>query len=56
MLKIYLSKTNREQVRSKFNIPGSTLSLALNFKTQSEKADRIRSYSLNNVKGILVDL
>lgn len=54
--KIVTSPTNRKLLCDKFGVTKGTVSNALNFKTNSEEARKIRSYAANELNSPLLIL
>lgn len=54
--RIYLSKQGRDKVKEKFSLSSSTISEILNFKRSNKRAAEVRAYSVNQLKGLLIQL
>lgn len=51
---IVVRKDKRSRLRERFKCSEGYVSLSLHFKTNSLKARQVRSYAVNNLKGVLV--
>ena len=52
MKKVVVAINDRQALSEKFGVSVTSVSLALNFRTNSIMARRIRSYAVNILKGI----
>lgn len=52
-MKIYTTSKCREALRQKFGTSGVTISVALNFKSNSVLARKIRCYTVNHLQAYI---
>lgn len=54
--RIYLDKTMRVELQSRFNVSTSTVSEVLNFKRTNQRSCEMRCYAVNNLNGLLLSV
>lgn len=54
--RIYLSKSSREELKHRFGVSSSTVSEVLNFKRTNKRSCEMRSYAVNKLRGLLIEL